>query len=430
MFISFRFVILAILGFIPMVLWPGYLTVFGLLGALLIVLVIELLLTPSPRMVTLHRSENKQVRLEEPLEVWVEVSNRSQRRMLGRVRDGWQPSAHNTQAEHHMDIPVGASQRFTTTLAPGRRGSVRTQKLTLRTYGPLRLGGRQHTHTSAGSVTVVPPFRSRRHLPSRIHQLREIEGRSAVHAPGAGHEFDSLREYVRGDDVRTIDWRASARSDELIVRTYRPERDRRVVVVLDSSRASAVRVGDETRFDAGIEAALFMSALANAGGDRVDLLTLDQSIRTRSSSEEKGHLLHRVSTALSQVFPRLLAADWSVLPPEISKVTRQRALIVLVTPLDSAAIQEGLIPILPVLAKRHVVLVAAVADPELDEMAENRSASDEAFIAASAETQKLRNRKMVQLLNRYGADVVEAQPDDLPMAVGDMYLRLKAAGRL
>ncbi|NLZ99345.1 MAG: DUF58 domain-containing protein [Micrococcus sp.] len=430
MFISFRFVLLAILGFIPMVVWPGYLTVFGILGVQLVVLGFELLLTPSPRMVTLQRSENKQVRSGEPLEVWVEVTNHSQRRMLGQVRDGWQPSAHDSQPEHRMDIPVGASQRFATMLTPARRGTVRTRKLTIRTYGPLRLGGRQHTHTSTGDVTVVPPFRSRRHLPSRINQLREIEGRSAVYAPGAGHEFDSLREYVRGDDVRTIDWRASARSDELIVRTYRPERDRRVVVVLDSSRASAVRVGDETRFDAGIEAALFMSALANAGGDRVDLLTLDQSIRTRSSSEEKGHLLHRVSRALSQVFPRLLAADWSVLPPEISNVTRQRALIVLVTPLDSAAIEEGLIPILPVLTKRHVVLVAAVADPELDDMAEDRESSDAAFIAASAEAQKLRNRKMVQLLNRYGADVIEAQPDDLPMAVGDMYLRLKAAGRL
>lgn len=430
MFILFRFVLLGILGFIPMILWPSYLTVFGLLVVLLVVFGVELLLTPSPRLVTIQRSENQQVRLDEPLEVWVEVTNRSRRRMFGLVRDGWQPSANDSQPAQSMDISVGASQRFTTVLVPKRRGTVRTRKLTVRTYGPLRLGGRQYTHTSTGGVTVVPPFRSRRHLPSRIHQLREIEGRSAVYAPGAGHEFDSLREYVRGDDVRTIDWRASARSDELIVRTYRPERDRRVVVVLDSSRASAVRVGDETRFDAGIEAALFMSALANAGGDRVDLMTLDQSVRTRSSSEEKGHLLHRVSTALSKVFPRLLAADWSVLPPEISKVTRQRAFIVLVTPLDSAAIEEGLIPILPVLTKRHVVLIAAVADPELDDMAQDRQSSDEVFIAASAEAQKLRNRKMVKLLNRYGAEVIEAQPEDLPTAVGDMYLRLKAAGRL
>lgn len=430
MFISFRFLVLAIFGFIPMLLWPGYGTVFALLAILAVALGIDVLLTPSPRKVSIRRSENKQVRLEEDLEVWVQVSNHSQRAMRGTVRDGWQPSAHDPGPLHRLDLKAGATQRFATTLTPSRRGTVRTRKLTVRTHGPLRLGGRQRTHTSTGGVTVVPPFRSRRHLPSRINQLREIEGRSAVQMPGAGHEFDSLREYVRGDDVRTIDWRASARSDELIVRTYRPERDRRVVVVLDSSRASAVRVGDETRFDAGIDGALFISALAHAGGDRVDLVALDQKVRAHSSSEEKGQLLYRISTALSKVFPRLLAADWSVLPPELSKITRQRAFIVLVTPLDSAAIEEGLIPILPVLTKHHVVLVAAVSDPELDEMAQDRGTSDDAFVATSAEAQKLRNRNMVQLLNRYGADVIEAQPDTLPLAIGDMYLQLKAAGRL
>lgn len=430
MFISSRFVILAAIGFLPMIWWPSWGTVFLLLGVLTVVLVIDIGLAPSPRAVGIRRSANQQVRLEEPIEVWVELTNLARRRMRGHVRDGWQPSARDEHPLHRLDLAAGSTTRFPTILAPARRGTVRTRKLTVRTAGPLGLAGRQFTHTSPGAVTVVPPFRSRRHLPSRIQQLREIEGQSAVHLPGAGHEFDSLREYVRGDDVRTIDWRASARSDELIVRTYRPERDRRVVVVLDSSRAAAVRVGQETRFDAGIEAALFMAALANAGGDRVEVLTLDQTIRARSSSEEKGLLLHRMATELAEVFPRLLSADWSVLPPEIARVTRQRALLVLVTPLDSAAIEDGLIPILPVLSHRHVVLVASVADPELDAMARQRDTSEEAFIAASAESQKLRSRNMVQLLNRYGAEVVEAQPDELPMAIGDAYLRLKAAGRL
>ena len=430
MFISFRFVLLAIAGFIPMVLWPSWVTVFAIVGTLALVLLVDIVLTPSPRKVSIVRSENKQVRLAEPLEVWVELTNTSSRRIHGQIRDGWQPQANDPQPIHRMDIVPGATQRFTSVLTPSRRGTVRSHKLTVRCVSPLRFGGRQYTHDSDGDVTVVPPFRSRRQLPSRINQLREIEGRSAVPPPGAGHEFDSLREYVRGDDVRTIDWRASARATDLIVRTYRPERDRRVVVVLDASRASAVRVGDETRFDAGIEAALFMSALANAGGDRVDLVTLDQAIRSRSSSEDKGPLLYRISTALSKIFPRLLAADWSLLPPEIASITQQRAFLVLVTPLDSAAIEEGLIPILPVLTQRHAVVIAAVADPELEAMAQQRETSDDAFIAASAEAQKLRNRKMVRLLNRYGADVVQAQPQDLPTAVGDTYLRLKAAGRL
>src|SRR5699024_8401128 len=159
-------------------------------------------------------------------------------------------------------------------------------------------------------------------------------------------------------DVRTIDLRPSERATDLIRRTYHPERDRRAVVVLDASRPSAVRFSEETRFDAGIAAAVFMSALANACGASEERVTLDQAIRSRSSSEDKGPLLYRISTALSKIFPRLLAADWSLLPPEIAHISRQRAFLVLVTPLDSAAIEEGLIPILPVLTQRHAVVIA------------------------------------------------------------------------
>ena len=98
---------------------------------------------------------------------------------------------------------------------------------------------------------------------------------------GQGTEFDALREYVDGDDVRSIDWRATARRQQVVVRTWRPERDRRVLLVLDTSRTSAARVGDEPRLDAAIDAALLLAALASRAGDRVDLLAVDRRVRAR-----------------------------------------------------------------------------------------------------------------------------------------------------
>ena len=92
-------------------------------------------------------------------------------------------------------------------------------------------------------IRILPPFLSRKHLPSRLAKLRELEGMTPVLIRGQGTEFDSLREYVVGDDVRSIDWRATARRADVVVRTWRPERDRRVVIVLDTGRTSAGRVG-------------------------------------------------------------------------------------------------------------------------------------------------------------------------------------------
>ena len=133
-----------------------------------------------------------------------------------------------------------------TTAAAARAAAATCAPLgvTVRLSGPLGLACRQATLDVPGTVRSLPPFDSRKHLPSRLARLRELDGRAAVRVRGQGTEFDSLREYVRGDDVRSIDWRASARNRNVVVRTWQPERDRRVVLVLDTSRTSAGRVGD------------------------------------------------------------------------------------------------------------------------------------------------------------------------------------------
>ena len=139
-----------------------------------------------------------------------------------------------------------------------------------------------------GRVRVLPPFHSRKHLPSRLARLRELDGRAAVRVRGQGTEFDSLREYVLGDDVRSIDWRASARSRTTVVRTWQPERHRRVLLVLDTSRTSAGRVDDVPRLDSAMDAALLLAALASRAGDSVDFLAGDRRVRARVRAGGRG----------------------------------------------------------------------------------------------------------------------------------------------
>ena len=171
-----------------------------------------------------------------------------------------------------------------TALKPRRRGDLRAVGVTARLRGPLGLCARQKTLDVAGTVRSLPPFESRKHLPSRLARLRELDGRAAIRVRGQGTEFDSLREYVRGDDVRSIDWRASARNRNVVVRTWQPERDRRVVLVLDTSRTSAGRVEDVPRLDSAMDAALLLAALAARAGDRIDFVAGDRRVRARLRS--------------------------------------------------------------------------------------------------------------------------------------------------
>jgi uncharacterized protein (DUF58 family) len=436
MVLSARLLALALVLMVPVVLRPGMDTVGWCLLALALVAGADLLLAASPRSVLIDRDLPASARLDEPVQNTLLLTQAGRRRLRGSVRDAWQPSAGQVSesgradAAVALDVPAGERRRVVTTLAPRRRGTLRSASVTVRSWGPLGVAARQVTHPVPGEVTVLPPFRSRRHLPSRLARLREMDGRSAVQTRGGGTEFDSLRDYVRGDDVRSIDWRATARRQEVVVRTWRPERDRRVVIVLDTSRTSAARVDDEPKLDTGIEASLLLAALASAGGDRVELLAVDRRVRARVSSTQKGGLLHRLVTALAPVQATLLAADWSQVPVEVAAVSRQRSLVVLLTDLDASALQEGLLPVLPALTARHQVVVASVADPQLATMAQDRHDVETAFRAAAAERAVLERRAAARELALLGVEVVDEPPHRLPPALADAYLRLKAAGRL
>ena len=180
--------------------------------------------------------------------------------------------------------------------------------------------------------------------------LRQLDGRAAVRTRGQGTEFDCLRDYVDGDDVRSIDWRATARRQHLVVRTWQPEQHRRVVIVLDTSRTSAGRIGDAPRLDAAMDAALLLTALAGHARDRVEVLAGDRVVHARISGADRARLLHDTISTLAPVESRLVEADWSALATEVVRLGTHRALVVLLTSLESSAIEEGLLPVLPALA--------------------------------------------------------------------------------
>jgi uncharacterized protein (DUF58 family) len=370
------------------------------------------------------------LRLGTSTEVSVLVANPGRRRVRLLLRDAWPPSAGASPTRHRLDVPAGERRRVTTTLTPTRRGDRVAERVTVRSLGPLGLAGRQGAHAVPARVRVLPPFGSRRHLPSRLARLRELDGRRAVNVRGPGTEFDSLREYVPGDDVRSLDWRASARSVDLVVRTWRPERDRHVLLVLDTGRTSAGRVSDAPRLDAALDTALLLAALASRGGDRVDLLAVDREVRASVLGATAGDLLPAVVTAMATLEPRLVETDMRLLASSVLARASRRSLVVLITTLDESAVVEGLDPVLGSLLRRHTLMVASVGDPEIVALAAGRGDAGSVYTAAAAQVARDARSRVAERLARRGVEVVDAAPDDLPPAVADRYLALKAAGRL
>lgn len=430
MAITGRFVLLALAGLVPILLFPALGTMLAWMGVLAVAAVLDLMLAAPPRALELRRTVPTNVRLGQDTSAELLLANTSTRTLRALVRDGWQPSAGARNPRQSVTIPAGERRRMVVALRPTRRGDLSTPHATVRSFGPLGLAARQLTIAAPGTVRVLPPFNSKRHLPGKLRQLRELDGKAAVQIRGAGTEFDSLRDYVQGDDVRSIDWRATARRRDVVVRTWRPERDRRVVIVLDTSRTSAARIDDEPRLDTGIEAALLLAALAERGGDRVDFVAFDRRVRARASSAAKGNLLSALVQSMAPLEPQLIELDFAAVPGQVRALSAHRSLVVLLTSLDAGAAEEGLIPLVAQLASSHVVVVASVRDPALERMRRERTTAVDAYRAAAAEHALLERAAVAAALRQLGAEVVDADPLELPPKLADAYIRLKAAGRL
>ena len=430
MAISGRVPLLLLLGLLPVVLRPALSTVWLWVLAVTLVTLVDWAVAPRPTNVSIVRRPVGTVRLGQPTDTVLVASNDGGRRLRGLLRDSWQPTAGATDNRHRIRLGPGDRASLRTPLRPRRRGDLRAIGVTVRLPGPLGLASRQATRSVAGTVRSLPPFESRKHLPSRLARLRDLDGRSAVRVRGQGTEFDSLREYVRGDDVRSIDWRASARNRNVVVRTWQPERDRRVVLVLDTSRTSAGRVEEVPRLDSAMDAALLLAALAARAGDRIDFLAGDRRVRSRLRSAGGRDVAARLQESMADLQPVIAEADWAALAGAVTRFGRQRALVVLLTPLEPSAVEEGLLPVLPTLTRHHRVVLASVRDPALERLASRRDSIDEVYDAAAAEQVILRRRHTAELLRTLGVDVVDADAERLPPALADHYLGLKARGLL
>ncbi len=456
MAVSGRFVALLAVGVVLVVLlgtgWAG----LAWVGVVVVAAALDVLLAADLGRVRVDRRMPRLARRDTVADGTLVLANDGPRPLRALVRDMWEPSTGFGPDRVRLTVPSGERRTARVRFAPFRRGRRRTAGVAVRAFGPLGLAARQRVLPAPAELVVTPPFRSRRHLPSRLARLRELDGETTLQLRGHGTEFDSLRDYVRGDDVRSIDWRATARRQDLVVRTWRPERDRRVVVVVDAGRAGAGRIEDEPRLDTFIESALLLGALAAAAGDRVDLVVLDDHVRERVVGATRTDVVQRFGEALAQAEPGLAATDWAAVPAVVDAVTTSRALVVLLSGLDSVGASGDLLAVLPRLTARHAVVVTSVTDPAVAaaalpalEPATGRrgpavgrgaglpagaaragAAERDVHRRAAAERTLLDADGVADAARRAGAEVVRGVPTAVPPLVADAYIRAKAAGRL
>ena len=285
---------------------------------------------------------------------------------------------------------------------------------------------------SPGSSAIHPAFPSREEAELRITRARILEvGLRSAKGRGGGTEFDQLREYGVDDEVRRIDWAATARAGKAMVRTYRAERNQNVLLLLDNGRVMAGQVADVPRVEHAMDALMCLTTVATRLGDRCGLVAFDRTVRAVLPARSGRDQLGRVAEAMFDLEPVLAESDYRGAFTHALARFRRRSLIVLFTDLVEQAVGESLLPALPLLVRHHIVLIAAVRDPDVVGWA--TASPDDASDAyrATAATLALAERdRAIARLRGLGAIVIDAPPGQLAPRLADTYLELKARGGL
>jgi uncharacterized protein (DUF58 family) len=323
-------------------------------------------------------------------------------------------------------LGAGASLRLTYTVRPALRGTRPLGRVGMLVRTRLGLAQRR-LEFPAETLRVHPDTSGllRREALDPKRMLAAI-GVKRARPRGSGLEFETLREYVAGDDVRHIDWRATARRGRTMTRLYRHERDHPVVLAIDASRLMGASCGRASTLDFAIEAALALAYTALHHGDRVGLAVFDAEMRAMVAPRRSRRALGRVIEAVWDVQPRLVEPDYVRLAGHLARRQRQRALIVLLTDFAHAGATAVLEP-LAVLARQHRLLLVALRNPLLDAVARGNRAADPLERYRRLVVDDLLHERGVALaeLRRRGVQTLDVTPDQVTPPLLNRYLAVR-----
>lgn len=312
-------------------------------------------------------------------------------------------------------------------LVARRRGRHPLPEAAARRFGPLGLAAWTHRVAGAGEVVVYPDLPAARRLASAVRAGRfRDEGLRRRGPLGLGTEFESVREYSPDDDIRQVNWRATARLGRPMSNQYRVERDRDVVCVIDCGRLMAAPFADRTRLDAALDAAVAVAAVADVLGDRCGAIAFAGDIIRSLPPRRAG--ARDVVQAVFDLEPRPVDSNYELAFQHVRGA--KRAFVLVLTDLLEESAARPLVDALPIVAARHAVTVAGGADTALEaSVRESPRTPLDVYRAAVALDVLDAKARVGAHLRHAGADVVEAAPDVLAAACVRAYLRAKWTAR-
>ena len=393
----------------------------------------DLLHLPAPSQLAARRIWNSALSLARANAVEIELENYSRTPVYASLVDETPLALRDQSPAIDIAVPIGAPVRQAYPIVPSTRGDVTLGRLFLRYRTSLSLAERWASADLGQTVRVLPDLEQARRYALYLIRSRQVEmEKRRRRQRGMGREFEALREYRQEDDMRDICWPATARRHQLITRTYRMERSQTVWIVLDAGRLLRAQVQDPSRgfrsskLDYAVDAALSLAQVASQYGDRVGLLAYGRAIQ-RSVGVGRGPLHVRcILDSLAQVRGETAEANHALAARALLRTQSRRSLVVWITDFAETPTTPEVIEYAGQMSRRHLVVFAAVNQPDLLALGRSIPQTEEEMFRHAAALEIIQRRELLlRGLRERGVLAIDLGPGMLAESLINQYLQIK-----
>jgi len=330
----------------------------------------------------------------------------------------------------HLQLASGESKTMIYQLRPTKRGEYAFGATNLFVKGVIGLFSRRFKFGEGKTVPVYPSYLQMRkyEFMAISNRLTEI-GIKKVRKVGHNMEFDQIRDYVRGDDYRSINWKATARKNHFMVNQYQDEKSQQVYCVIDKGRAMKMPFEGLTLLDYAINATLVLSNIAVRKQDKAGLVTFNDGVKTMLKASDRKAQMNNIQETLYREKTAFKESDFENLYIHLKRNLSQRALLILFTNFEALPSLERQLKYLRAIAKSHLLVVVFFENTETKALLNSKpNNGEELYIKTIGEKLSYEKRQMVKELKKYGIYSILTPPADLTVNTLNKYLELKARG--
>jgi len=386
-----------------------------------------------PKRVGIERHFGGRFAVGAETEVRIEIANHTARNISLIVKDEYPPQMKLSGArEARVGVEAQTSAALVYELTPPKRGRFEFGSIAVRFLSRWRLVWCQTRIDAPVAVKVYPNMRRAREVELRALGMRSfVAARRKSQWRGEGREFESLRDYVRGDEMRHISWTATARRGRLVTRQYQMERDQTILIMLDAGRLMTARIESETKLDSAVHAALALMSAAARAGDNAGLLVFGRRVKAFLPPKRGAEHLDAALEALHAIEPEMIEPSYSRAFEFAAANSRRRSLVVVLTDLVDEEGSRELLTSLKLLRPRHLPLVVTIADRDLKAVVREMPEDErELFTQSVAEEIMYQREAALRLVESQGGLALDVTAAALAPKLLETYLRVKERGLL